>query len=112
MQPSHPNINVGIHFSVDRTHECCTVNERNFSTKWDERWQMNKQVHENGQEGLTRHLTKTGTLEQGATNMLKDNRGNELYGQSTNDGYPVWRQGQKGVAKTRQIRMIGTSNDM
>ena len=28
-------------------------------------------VHEDGEEGLQRHITKTGTLEQGTTNLLR-----------------------------------------
>lgn len=39
-----------------------------------------KQVHEHGEDGLTHHLTKTGTIEQGATNMLRGNTSDETYG--------------------------------
>jgi len=46
-------------------------------------------VHKEGEEGLTRHLTKTGTLEQGASNMLKENSSNGTYGNAKNETSPV-----------------------
>ncbi len=42
-------------------------------------------THEDGEEGLTRHLTKTGTLEQGiAGNMVLKN---EMNGSGGENGY-------------------------
>lgn len=46
-------------------------------------------VHEEGEEGLTRHLTKTGTMEHGTTNMLRGNSSNDTYGNSKAEVSPV-----------------------
>jgi len=46
-------------------------------------------VHQEGEEGLARHLTKTGTLEQGASNILRGNNSNETYGNNKNEVSPV-----------------------
>jgi len=46
-------------------------------------------VHKEGEDGLTRHLTKTGTLEEGASNMLKENSSNGNYGNVKNETSPV-----------------------
>jgi len=46
-------------------------------------------VHAEGEEGLTRHLTKTGTLEQGATSMLERNDTRTNYMDGKADVSPV-----------------------
>lgn len=46
-------------------------------------------VHAEGEEGLTRHLTKTGTLEQGATSMLERNDTRTDYMDGKADVSPV-----------------------
>lgn len=45
-------------------------------------------VHEDGEEGLARHLTKTGTMEQGTTNMLRGNT-NNTYTNGKGEASPV-----------------------
>ena len=45
-------------------------------------------MHEEGEEGLTRHLTKTGTLEQEITNMLHHESSNG-YTNGKGEGSPV-----------------------
>jgi len=54
-------------------------------------------VHEEGEEGLTRHLTKTGTLgsgdgtniEQGISTTLRENGSSETYGKNKHEVSPV-----------------------
>jgi hypothetical protein len=46
-------------------------------------------VHEDGEDGLTRHLTKTGTLEQGATNMLRGQESGTEYTNGKSEVSPV-----------------------
>jgi len=42
-------------------------------------------VHKEGEEGLTNHLTKTGTLEQGVANTLNGNGGNNVHGHNKDE---------------------------
>ena len=47
-------------------------------------------VHEDGEEGLTRHLTKTGTLEEGMTsNIMRGQSGDETYMNGKQEVSPV-----------------------
>jgi hypothetical protein len=46
-------------------------------------------VHEQGEEGLTHHLTKTGTIEQGAANILRQERSNGEYINGKEQDSPV-----------------------
>jgi len=46
-------------------------------------------THEDGEEGLARHLTKTGTLEQGTNSMLRGHSSDDTYGNSRKELSPV-----------------------
>lgn len=48
-------------------------------------------VHEQGEEGLTRHLTKTGTLEEGITSNMarREDYSDESYRNHQKDASPV-----------------------
>ena len=48
-----------------------------------------QQVHEDGEEGLTNHLTKTGTIEHGVASTLRENDSGETYGNGKPHDYLV-----------------------
>jgi len=46
-------------------------------------------THEDGEEGLARHLTKTGTLEQGINSMLRGHSSEDTYDNGRKEQSPV-----------------------